>query len=292
MEFDEKYFKAREEGIAWLNSRRLDYAKGVEILARLGFKPQLQRRLAMSKGNDVLQRILVQAVADGCNFYRNPSRPKYADAVPAEVFNITEGAHQTAAEETKAATQPIESSMPDNVRTLCRWFSRAYKQREILHREMRGVGESNDSQSMERRRLLSDRINALSEYMDAVYPVREAFFHDGVIPTDDDMKRIGPPDAITAPSTPFEAPPQQKAVSLRIQDEDYEAMPVEELRKRKRSVRTILVKKRNMLTYQSERKEAKENPMPSSPKRIKLETQIRALDDKLYNIEKALAKRG
>lgn len=293
MEFDDKYFKARQEGVAWLNTSRRDYKTGVAVLAKLGYKPLLQCRLAMSQGNDVLKRILVQAVTDGCNFYRDPSKPKHADIVPAEVVNATDGRHTPVDEEQKAAATPTDSSMPGNVRTLCRWFARAYKQRDILHREMRGVGDSNDTQSMERRRLLSDRINALSDYMDAIYPIRKAYFDEGVVPSDDDMQRIGAPEALV-PSPPAPSAPSSKpiAASLRLKDEDYDGMSVAELRTRKHSVRTLLVKKRNLLLYQSERRGDKENPMPDCPKRIKLEAQCRVFEDKLYEIEKALAKRG
>lgn len=294
MEFDEHYFKAREEGIAWLNRRpdRRDYTTGVGILGRMGFKPLLHRRLAMSDGNDVLQRILVQAITDGCNFYRNPSNKKYADVVPAEVVNLTEAPRPTIAEETAAATTEPSSSMPANVITLCRWFSRAYRQREILHRELRGVGEGNDSQSMERRRSLSDRINVLSEYMDRIYPIREACLHGGEVPSDEEMNKIGPPERQAPSATPQSPSPPLMAASLRIKDEDFDAMAVAELRKRKHSVRTTITKKRNLLLYQSESKAPTENPLPSCPRRTKIETQLRSLEDKLYKIEKALARKG
>ncbi len=297
MVFDDNYFKSREEAIAWLNRRpdRRDYATGVDILGRMGFKPQLHRRLSMASANAVLQRILVQAVTDACNFYRNPANPKYDDVVPAEVENIVDGPHQSVRSEAAAAADntALDESTPANVRTVCKWFSQAYKQREVLHREMRGIGENNDAQSLERRRSLSNRINALSDYMDTAYPIREAYFHGGTIPTDEQIAELGPPERVTPATTP-EQPSQEKttAASLRIQDEDYNAMSLNELRRRKRSIRTTLVRKRNMLLYQSERKEEKENPMPFSPARTKIETQVRALDDKLYDLEKALAARG
>ena len=296
MNFDDQYFKAREEAIAWLNRRpdRRDYDAGVAILGRMRFKPQLHRRLAMSKGNDVLQRILVQAVTDGCNFYRNPSSRKYADEVPAEVVNLTDAPKATVAEETMAATTQPDDSMPANVRTIVRWFSRAYKQREILHREMRGVGEGNDQQSMDRRRSLSERINVLSEYMDRLYPLREAFFQGGDVPSDATLEQLGPPErqASSAPSSASQTESSTVAASLRIKEEDYDAMTVAQLRRRKHSVRTLATKKRNLLLYQSENKAQKENPMPSCPRRTKIETQLRSLDEKLYAIDNALARKG
>lgn len=82
------------------------------------------------------------------------------------------------------------------------------------------------------------------------------------------------------------------AASLRIKDEDFDAMAVAELRKRKHSVRTTITKKRNLLLYQSESKAPTENPLPSCPRRTKIETQLRSLEDKLYKIEKALARKG
>jgi hypothetical protein len=52
------------------------------------------------------------------------------------------------------------------------------------------------------------------------------------------------------------------------------------------------VRKQNQLLYQSTKVEEKENPMPFCPARTKLEVQVELLKDKLYNIDKALARFG
>lgn len=303
MEFNEAYFKEREEAIKWLNRdpRKRDYAAGVAILGRMGFKPLLHRRLSMHQGNPSLMAILDKALRDSCNVYRNPQNPKYADAIPAELEVMDAGTHQEPKEE-KATVEnaseedgdesPKFAAYPETVKTVTRWFAKAYKLRAATHRHLREIGVNNDDTSIARRKQLSDQINALSDYMDRLFPLKAAYDRHGTIPTKEEVDAIGPMDA---PRNAVQAAPEKvddSDSSFTKKGEDFASMSKEDLQRRKHSTRTLLMRKKNKLLYQSTSKQEKENPMPFSPERTKIEVQVGLLQDKLYNIDKALARFG
>lgn len=296
MDFNEDYFKARAEAVKWLNrdiSRR-SYTDGVAILGRMGFKPLLHRRLSMHQGNHVLMATLDKALRDGCNVYRNPTNPKYADILPPEVEVMDSGTHQPPSEDKAAAEEDGDTekfkAFPETVRTVVRWYAKAYKLRAVTHRHLRAVGEGNDAASCERRKQLSDQIDALSDYMDRLYPLKKAYDRQGTIPTKEEVDAIGPMGENNVRPEPEKVDDSKS--SFKSKGEDYSKMTKEQLRTRKHSTRTSLVRKQNQLLYQSTKVEEKENPMPFCPARTKLEVQVELLKDKLYNIDKALARFG
>ena len=307
MDFDESYFKAREDAVRWLRRDydKRDYAEGIALLERMRFKPLLTHRLKQCASHPPMMRVLVQAVTDGVNFYRNPKSPKFADTIPAEVEEATGGMLPPSPEEeeTEEDGHPSNpnpqsshpSPYPDNVRRVVKWYADAYKRRDRLHREMRAVGEGNDTESMARRKVLSERIDMLTDYMDTIYPLKEAYHADGTVPTEEQMADIGTYDvweARHAPTGTDGTAGSEQAASFRNKEEDFASMGIEELRKRRNSIRTMLVRKQNQLLYQSYSRQEKENPMPDSPERIRLEKQVRVLQDKLYHADKAMAKFG
>lgn len=293
MEFDSQYFAAREEGIRWLRRDydRRQWSVGLSILERMRFKPLLFHRLQMRGETPITKRVLVAAVRDGANVYRNPGNPKYADGIPADLEVETAGV--TTVENTEEPSVENQDNVPLPVRKLLRWFAQAYKRRAVVHRELRSIGERNDATSMARRSGLSSVITALSDYMDALYPLRAAWEEHQIVPTDSQLSEIGSFDTVwqrmnAAPKE--EAPkPEPKTVSKK---EDFGSMKREELLVRKHSIRSMIKRKENQLLYQSNSSKDKENPMPFSPARTKLEVQVRILKDKLYEVDKALAQFG
>ena len=288
MEFDKQYYDARKAAIKWLNRDKRDYKQGVDILAAMRFKPLLCKRLSMHQGNAVLMKILNVALRDACKACR--SGKEYVDEIPPELEVLDAGTHQPVeeekqmTEEEKVADSPIEN-YPPTVQKVYRLFAKAYKDRDKLHRQLCGVGENNDNLSMERRKELSDKIEALTAYMDKLYTLREAFHVSNAIPTEDDINNLGSPSE--APEIEGEA-----SSSLRQKNEDYSSMERDELAKRIHSMKTAITRKQNMLRYQVQKKMDKDNPMPPCPMRTKLETQVRILEDKLYHAKSAMAKFG
>ena len=303
MEFNEAYYQARGEAIKWLNAepRYRDYAKGVAILGRMGFKPLLHRRLSMHQGNPTLMTILDHALRDSCNICQNPGDPAYADTIPVELEVMDAGTQQEPKEE-KATVEsgsedggdenPKFAAYPETVKTVIRWFAKAYKLRAAAHRHLREIGVNNDDTSIARRKQLSEQIDALSDYMDRLYPLKAAYNRHGTIPTKEAVDAIGPMDSPKNAVQPEPEKVDDNDSSLTNKNEDFSTMSKEDLRRRKHSTRTLLKKKQNLLLYQSKSSKEKENPMPFSPERTKIEVQVGLLQDKLYNIDKALARFG
>lgn len=285
MEFNEQYFKARAAAVKWLNreSRRRDYKQGVDILAAMGFKPLLCKRLSMHQGNDTLMRILNVALRDACKAYRG--KKEYKDEIPPELEVMDAGTHQPVKEEKKMTKEERIATYPPTVQKVYRLFAQAYKERDKLHKQMCNVGESNDNTSMERRKELSEKIDSLTAYMDWLYSMREAYHVSEIIPTEEEIGKTDAPQK--APEIPGES-----SSSLRNKNEDYSSMERDELAKRIHSMKTSLTRKQNMLKYQVPKKLDKENNMPPCPMRTKLETQIRIIEDKLYHARAAMAKFG
>ena len=294
MEFDNNYFTVREQAIRWLNrdvSKR-DFAQGLSILERMRFKPLLCRRLRMHKESPTTMAILTAALRDGANFYRNPDNPKYADGIPAELEVEESGTHQDVATEADITVSEKKKpgNYPPNVAKVYKWFADAYNLRDRLHRDLRGIGEGNDAQSMARRKDLATRIDNLSARMDRLYMLREAYHDSGIIPTDEQLAELAP--NAPAPAAPAPVIEGESSSSLRKKDEDFASMGRDELMRRAHSMKTAITRKRNMLLYQATSKKAKENPMPLCPRRTKIEAQIRILEEKLYHARSCLAKFG
>lgn len=69
-------------------------------------------------------------------------------------------------------------------------------------------------------------------------------------------------------------------------------MTTEKLKTRKKSLTNQITRKENMLLYQSDTKQEEENPLPDSPKRIKLLKQIENLKAEKSKVEYELAERS
>lgn len=294
MEIDNNYYAEREQAIRWLqrDANKRDFAQGLSILERMRFKPLLCRRLRMNKECPTTVAILTAALRDGVNFYRNPSRPKYADVIPAELEVEESGMHQDVATEAgiTVAEKKTSGNYPPNVAKVYKWFADAYNMRDRLHRDLRGIGEGNDAQSMARRKDLATRIDNLSARMDRLYMLREAYHDSGIIPTDEELAELAP--NAPAPASPAPVIEGESSSTLRKKDEDFASMGRDELMRRIHSMQTAITRKRNMLLYQATSKKAKENPMPLCPRRTKIEAQIRILEEKLYHARSCLAKFG
>lgn len=284
MDLNEQYYEARKAAVKWLNrdSWKRDYKQGVEILSKMGFKPLLCKRLSMHKGNDALMRILDMTLRDACAYRKDKD---YVDEIPPELEVMDAGSHQPVKEEKEMTKEEKIATYPPTVQKVYRLFAKAYKDRDKLHKQLCGIGESNDTTSMERRKDLSDRIESLTAYMDNLYVLREAYHDSGIIPTDEDI------DNLEAPTSAPEIQGESSS-SLRTKNEDYAVMERDELAKRIHSMKTTITRKRNMLRYQKPKKMDKDNYMPPCPLRTKLETQIRILEDKLYHAKAAMAKFG
>jgi hypothetical protein len=293
MELDKQYYDARDEAIQWLNLdyHRRSWEKGIQLLEQMRFQPLKVRSLKMHGNTPICMRMLINTMRYAINWFRDTDNPQFADEVPAELLNQDEGPKTPVKEEQKVAEQKDSDkfkNMPESVQVLTLRFSEAFKHRAILHRAMADIGEKNDKESMDKRKDLSEQIDRLSGLMDRLYPLKEAFEQQGIIPT---LEQINEIQNLPAPVADHPAKKIAES-SLRKKEEDFSSMSKEELSKRHHSIRTQLVKKTNRLKYNTEKKLDKLNPMPDSPDRTKIETQVRLLSDQLQQVDQALAKFG
>lgn len=293
MEFDKQYFEARDKAFKWLDKdyQQRDFNEGISLLEKMRFKPLLCTRLKMHGDTGISRRNLVSAIRDAVKFY-NAEHLAKNDFVPAELLNEESVPKMPVKDEAEKLNKDTKEfgSYPESIRILIRRYSEAYKERAITHRRLMDVGEENDPASCQKRKDLSDNIESLTKYMDALYPLRERFEKEHIVPTIEEINGI---EQVKAETSKKQAPEHDISnSSFRIKDEDFEHMTIDVLKKRRHTIKSALVKKQNLLQYQVEKKLDKPHLMPDCPLRTKLEAQVKILTEKMYKADKALAKFG
>lgn len=144
--------------------------------------------------------------------------------------------------------------------------ARLYNERGMLKHQQNAVPDENTAENVEKRRVLIEQIDVLSARLDVLYKVKAAYLEGGELP---DEGAVFP-----------------------VQGADDEALSREKLTQLRNNLRSQITRANNMLNYQSQKREKKENPMPPCPKRKELESRIRekecelaALDERLKDVD-------
>ena len=281
----EEYFEARSEAMKWLGLKqdKRNFAAGLKILVKSGYKPNVQKLLVRKGELPWTMEKLTSCLRDVVQVYYNPDDPRFDDVPDADILNDKTGEKPTVDKQDDIARLSGSAdfqNMPEVMQTLIRNYSDAYKQRARLARQRYELGESNDEQSVEKRKTLGESIDRLTNYMDILIAMREKYEKDGVLP---DMDTLN--NAPSAAEVKEEDEKQKKSV-------DYKSMSTDKLKTRRKSLTNQITRKENMLLYQSETKQDEENPLPDSPKRVKLEKQIENLKAEKSKVEYELAERS
>lgn len=281
----EEYFEARSEAMKWLGLKqdKRNFAAGLKILVKSGYKPNVQKLLVRKGELPWTMEKLTSCLRDVVQVYYNPDDPRFDDVPDADILNDKTGEKPTVDEQDGIARLSGSAdfqNMPEVMQTLIRNYSDAYKQRARLARQRYELGESNDEQSVEKRKTLGESIDRLTNYMDILIAMREKYEKDGVLP---DMDTLN--NAPSAAEVKEEDEKPEKSV-------DYKSMSTDKLKTRRKSLTNQITRKENMLLYQSETKQEEENPLPDSPKRVKLEKQIENLKAEKSKVEYELAERS
>lgn len=281
----EEYFEARSEAMKWLGLKqdKRNFAAGLKILVKSGYKPNVQKLLVRKGDLPWTMEKLTSCLRDVVQVYYNPDDPRFDDVPDADILNDKTGEKPTVDKQDDIARLSGSAdfqNMPEVMQTLIRNYSDAYKQRARLARQRYELGESNDEQSVEKRKTLGESIDRLTNYMDILIAMREKYEKDGVLP---DMDTLN--NAPSAAEVKEEDEKQEKSV-------DYKSMSTDKLKTRRKSLTNQITRKENMLLYQSETKQDEENPLPDSPKRVKLEKQIENLKAEKSKVEYELAERS
>lgn len=281
----EEYFEARSEAMKWLGLKqdKRNFAAGLKILVKSGYKPNVQNLLVRKGELPWTMEKLTSCLRDVVQVYYNPDDPRFDDVPDADILNDKTGEKPTVDKQDDIARLSGSAdfqNMPEVMQTLIRNYSDAYKQRARLARQRYELGESNDEQSVEKRKTLGESIDRLTNYMDILIAMREKYEKDGVLP---DMDTLN--NAPSAAEVKEEDEKPEKSV-------DYKSMSTDKLKTRRKSLTNQITRKENMLLYQSETKQEEENPLPDSPKRVKLEKQIENLKAEKSKVEYELAERS
>lgn len=166
---------------------------------------------------------------------------------------------------------PVESKnkdeLPEEVKMVISELSKLTADRSKLHTAMSSI-EGNDDTSVDARKQASDKIESLSNLIEILYAVKEAYFNDKVIPNIDEL---------------FSAKPALIDANVPEKEEDL-PVTAEELKKQKTSIQRSLSKDKNLLEFQTETKQEKLNPMPEGPKRKSIEKRIAKKQKEIENI--------
>ena len=288
MKLSQDYFDARSQAMRWLAAPvgKRNYAAGLLILSKSGYKPSVHALLLRKGEQPWTMEKLTSCLRDVIQLYYNPDDPRFEDTPDVDDLNDRDGKRQTIDEQTdmaKSSDTASFQSMPEVMQLVVKAYADAYKQRARLARQRTEIGEVNDATSIEKRKEIGSQMDQLTAYMDALAPLKEAYDRDGKVPGRDEF------DSITASvqtAADSEAAKQPDAAT------DYKAMDTDKLRTRRKSLSDQITRKRNQLLYQSNSKQTVENPMPDSPKRVKLTKQVENLTAELSKVEYELAARA
>ena len=291
MKLSQDYFDARTQAMKWLalpvNKR--NFAVGLQILGKSGYKPNVHAMLVRKGEQPWTVDKLTTCLRDVIQVYYNPDDPRFAEVPDVDDLNDRDGEHQSVSDQesmAKSADTASFKQMPEVMQLVVKAYADAYKQRAKLARQRTEIGENNDDESVARRKQIGEQMDQLTSYMDALAPLKEAYDHDGTVPDRATFDSIKNYSMVTKCMAAFDQRPK-----VTVGKVDYHLMYTVQLRTRRKSLTNQITRKENQLLYQSNSKQAVENPMPDSPKRVKLLKQIESLKAERSKVEYELASR-
>ena len=287
MKLSQDYFDARTQAMKWLAQpvNKRNFAVGLQILGKSGYKRNVHAMLVRKGEQPWTVEKLTTCLRDVIQIYYNPNDPRFAEVPDVDDLNDRDGEHQSVSEQesmAKSADTTSFKQMPEVMQLVVKAFADAYKQRARLARQRTEIDESNDDESVARRKQIGEQMDQLTSYMDALAPLKEAYDSNGSVPSREDFDKIA-----ASVMQPEVKPAKADNTSV-----DYKSMDTESLRKRRKSLTNQITRKENQLLYQSDSKQAVEKPLPDSPKRVKLLKQVENLKAERSKVEYELAERS
>lgn len=280
-----RFIAFRQRAIDWLNGKR-DFSEGISILKESGFKPGVVNKLnRQGEGGPMaasrltyLMRELVKAWAmtdEQLQDNMDAQEGAPADAHPM----LTDNTELKKIAETMNEVLSESNPHPANISKAIRLYADAYKRRDILHRKMAELPESNEEAVMAERKKMTEEIGRCTDLMERLYPLYGQYLQSGQDVTDEQVEQA-------SESNESEEEDEDTTSS------DFESCSIEELKKLRKSVATKILRAKNLIEYQQETKADKPNPLPPSPKREKYELKINRLSAELERIDYAIVRKG
>jgi hypothetical protein len=154
---------------------------------------------------------------------------------------------------------------PPVIQNIIKELGKLFIDRDILHHELTGLAEENNSANMAHRRDVLGKIRDIANRIEFLDRHKKDFLDKGIIPD----------DSVIFPKAETPAPVTKKT-------------SIDDPHKRLTNLRASRTKKRNQLQYQSRKKLQEENPMPAGPKRDKIQAELAILEKEISNLEKQL----
>lgn len=268
------------EVLQWWHGGR-DYQQGVMLLSKYSknkvlvhtlLKPGKERFGGMAK----LEYELPKAV--GLNRDKMPGLPEGLKKISNNEQPITNLQNQKPHIETGTLNSEQETlnfeptilgnpldQYPKIIRRIKYEYAEKYKQRSILHKQMREVAPDNSAENCKTRAGLLLAIKALSGEMDFLHEFINEYVKSGKLP-----KEV----------TVWPAAKEEKPAEL--------PADIEELKKLKKNLQTSNSKARNSILYQQKTKLEKERPMPTGPKRKRIEMRIAEREKEILRIDEMI----
>lgn len=281
-----RFIAFRQRAIDWLNGKR-DFSEGISILKESGFKPGVVNKLnRQGEGGPMaasrltyLMRELVKAWA--LTEEQLQDNMDSQEGAPADAqLMLTDNAEMKKISETMNEVMSENNPHPTNISKAIRLYADSYKRRDMLHRKMTELPESNEEAVIAERKKITEEIGRCTDLMERLYPLYGQYLQSGKDVTDEQVEKA-------SDSNESDEEDDEDTTSS-----DYESCSLEELKKLRKSVSTKILRAKNLIEYQQETKADKPNPLPPSPKREKYELKISRLSAELERIDYAIVRMG
>ena len=279
--------------ITWIQSG-MHYNMGIELLVEISGKKQFVSLFSGPERNQAPKLAYEICKASGLADVRtwkqfihrvkhesNPEQAKlpnsnHLDPAPKRGIAL----HQVKAisnhQDQEGTFDATQEAMPENplkqyptvMRRVIYEYAAVFQERSKLHSVMAEMPESNSDSVCAARAELFDVIKSLSARLEQFYEAKTLFENEGTLPDPE----------LLFPSQPTP------------QEEDYNSLDQEELKKRKKYLQNGNSKDQSLLDYQSKEHGTAKCPMPQGPKRLKIEYRIRQRVQQILQIDKAQLK--
>lgn len=279
--------------IAWIQSG-MDYNNGLELLVEISGKKQFitqfsgpARSLAPKLAYEICKASGLADVRTWKHFIHNAKQQSNPDQTVLPDTNHSDpaqnrwialypGKAMSNQEEEEGTSDATQESLPESplkryppvMRRVIHEYAAAFQERSKLHSVMAEMPESNADSVCAARAELFDVIKSLSERLEQFYEAKNLFETAGTLPDPD----------LLFPSQPTQ------------QEEDFNCLDQEELKKRKKYLQNGNSKDQSLLDYQAKEHGTAKCPMPQGPKRLKIEYRIRQRVQQILQIDKAQLK--
>lgn len=204
--------------------------------------------------------------------YATPSRhqkndkPKPFVVIPSN--NSAVGEVVIIPEKDTIETKPL-SEYPPIIRRVIVEYASLFQERSKTHLVMTEMPESNAATVVAKRAELFDLVKSLTDRIILLHDAKKNYDENGSLPDENELF------------------PDENAV---VVEPDISLLDEESLKKMKKNLQKSRSKDQSLLDSQSKYKAGSKVPMPSGPKRMKIEARIKATVKKIEEVETALLK--